>query len=251
MVVYWDLMVVDNLCVNALLAYLARWVMRAKRSVWRVPLAALLGTAAVFPYLYIGQVWAQILYKIGVLFVVAAPLGKGVREYGKCMAVYAILSMLLGGVCYACGLVDTKNGLTLIGHGGLLGVVCLGCLALVIAVRFLVRLVGKRRHAVSISISLKGGKKQELHALYDSGNLVVDGYGRGVVFVDTKWQGKLDAVESEECVQVQSVAGSRICTLYEVQNCQIYSQDKSHIVERVCIAFVPLGKVDALLPSSL
>ena len=256
MVVYIEWVLADNLALDMLLAYLTRTLLRQKPVWWRVLFSAAVGTALVFPFLYIRPTWARILYKVAVLVGVCLPLADSGRLLRKSMVVYAVLSAMVGGVYYL--VTDThlvQQAGVLTTSGGKVALVAASVLAvlyLVRQVRGIAREIAHRRHTVKVQL-VSGKQFVFVSGLYDSGNTVLAPNGRGVIFLSPKVADAIEARKTEDKVDVRTVQGHNSFELYQIERVKIYCDGKVNIVEQVNVAYARdnLSDCDALLPYHL
>ena len=256
MVVYVEWVIADNLALDILLAYLTRILLRQKASLWRILFSAAVGTALVFPFLYIAPLWARILYKFAVLSAVCLPLSDSLRLWRKCLVVYAVLSAAFGGLYYlfagsafelSFGAISTTGGRVAL----LAASVTIG-LYLVRQVRGLVRELRLKRHSVKVQL-FNGERFVFVSGFYDSGNTVLAPNGKGVVFLSPKVQSTIGTMSEKGQIEVRTVLGKNTFALYQIDAIKIYRDGQVNTIERVNVAYSRdnLSGCDALLPYNL
>ncbi len=186
-------------------------VRRRKVRVWRVLLSAALGCTTATVYA-IAPEWAQILIRILLAPIMCAILmsaqGKTVmRKIGYFLgttAVFVMLTFFTGGVVYG---VSYATGIDIKSYA-LLGLIAMAVCALLICVRLIVRkrsLQGKTTCKSTISV---GEVTVSVHALCDSGNLLIDeASGLPVVILSQEVEDKLDDFVLEGYISVSTVGG--------------------------------------------
>ena len=256
MIVYIEWVIADNLALDLLLAYLTRLLLKQKPTWWRVLFSAAVGTALVFPFLYIEPTWARVLYKVAVLVAVCLPLADSVRLLRKSLVVYAGLSVLVGGVYYLATdtHIDPAAGV-LTTSGGKVALVASSVLVatyLVRQVRGIAREIAHKRHMVRVQLQC-GEHFVFVSGLYDSGNTVLAPNGRGIIFLSPKIADVIVARKTDSIVEVRTVQGSNLFDLYQIERVKIYCDGSVNTIEQVNVAYARdnLSGCDALLPYHL
>lgn len=246
----------DNFALDMLLAYLSRTLLRQKPTVWRLLFSAAVGTALVFPYLFVEPIWARILYKIAVLLAVSLPLSDTLRLLRKTLVVYAALSAAFGGLFYLVTNTDVLfSGGALVSSGGVVaavaGSILLG-LYLLRQVKGIVKEHLNKRHSVRVQL-VEGERYLFVNGFYDSGNTVQASDGKGVIFLSPAVRDKIGALVPKDSVVVKTVQGATVFELYQIECVKIYSGGNVNTIQRVNVAYSRdnLSGCDALLPYNL
>ena len=255
MIVYVEYVLADNLLLDAFLAYVCCLLLRAKPSVWRIALSAFVGTALVFPFLYIQPYWARILYKLGVLVAVCIPLSNSLKSLRKNLVVYALCSAAVGGLYYLiCGVTLVPKYGVVQTQGGTLALVagcCLIVLYLLVQLRGLIVEHKHRKNAVKLELQGRHGVRF-LSGYYDSGNTVKAANGRGILFLSPAMRPEIVAAPTHEDVEVRTVVGKTVLSLYKIDTVKIFFRGDIHTIHQVNVAYAQQDmEYDALVPYNL
>jgi len=256
MIVYVEWVILDNLALDCLLAYLTLLILRAKPKVWRVLFSAVVGTALVFPFLFIRPNWARLLYKIAVLVAVCLPLSDSLRSLRRNLVVYAALSAGVGGLYYlatqtsltlAYGVVTTSGG-----RVAVLAAAVLIAVYLLRQLRGIVREMRVKRHLVKVQL-VNGKQFVFVKGFYDTGNTVVAENGRGVLFLSPKIKGELGEMDAKGELVVRTISGRNDFQIYQIECVKIYSEGAVNTINQVNVAYSKdnLSGCDALLSYNL
>ena len=256
MIVYIEWVILDNLALDMLLAYLTRRLLRQRATLWRLVFSAVVGTALVFPFLYIEPTWARLLYKVAVLLAVCLPLSDSVKLLRKNLVVYAALSAAFGGLYY----LITDTSLTLsygVVHtsGGVVAVLSASILSGLYLLRQLKGIVvdlRRRHHLVKVQI-VNGDRYVFVKGFYDTGNTVVAPNGKGVVFLSPKIRDSLGRLSHPENIEVRTISGQNSFEVYRIDCVKIYSEGQVNTIKGVNVAYSKdnLSGCDALLSYNL
>lgn len=256
MIVYVEYVLVDNLFLDMLLAYVCMLLCKTRPSFWRVFFSAAVGTALVFPFLYIKPVWARLLYKVAVLLAVCLPLSFSRKQLRKHLVVYTLLSASVGGFYYLITGISVSPSYGVVHtSGGKLGLVA-GCA--LIAVYLIRQLFGivvnkiHRQNAVKVELPSRLGPRF-ISGYYDSGNRATAQNGRGILFLSPEIRGEIEAEPTGEDILVKTIGGKNMVSLYRIESVTIFSKGKTHTIEQVnaAYAFEKIGDYEALLPYNL
>ena len=273
MTVYLDLLILDNFCADAALLYCAVRTVRGEAKLWRLALAALLGTALGVGYtvlclFYAIPVPVDLILKFGVTLVLpwCALRAKRRRTYALCslaflayMAAFAgLLTALFSGAQPQEGegtLVYTVAGLPS-------GVLVLAAVAFAFLAARAGSALARRAKASAQLCTCKlvlGEKSVTVRALIDTGNKLCDKRGCAVpvadpaavfaLFADTLLSARTPCEE----IAVTTVSGTSALKTFRIDALEIYCADKTHIIRDVTVALGarPLaGEYGLILPSS-
>lgn len=198
MVVYADLLLLDNFCADAALLYCAVRTVRGQAKPLRIALTALAGAAAAVGYTLLGLYVSIpppldffIKYAVAALLPLPAAKFRRKRTYALCSLAFLGYMAAFAGVLTAlfsadmpaageAGLVYTFGGLP----SGVLAAACVGFGAL--AVRLVRALAGQARVAAGClrCVLVLGEKKVGLRAFADTGNRLRGEAGEPVVVAD-------------------------------------------------------------------
>ena len=198
MVVYIDLLLLDNFCADAALLYCAVRTVRGQAKPLRIALTALAGAAAAVGYTLLGLYVSIpppadffIKYAVAALLPLPAAKFRRKRTYALCSLAFLGYMAAFAGVLTAlfsadmpavgeAGLIYTFGGLP----SGVLAAACVGFGAL--AVRLVRALAGQARVAAGClrCVLVLGEKKVSLRAFADTGNRLRGEAGEPVVVAD-------------------------------------------------------------------
>ena len=249
MIVYVEAVILDNFCFDFLLGYLTYLITKQKPRYLPITLSAVFGCVAalIYPLARGLGIWI----KLPVLFICALLLTmrRSFRGYLINTFVYALLTFLLSGIITF--LLGGKMGDGFIGikWGGVVAVVSLATFLLLYAVRQTIGLIGerKRREKFATAELIGNGKSIKINALFDSGNLLTDENGDGVVVTDGKRLEALGALKDIGELHVHTASGSKVLKLVKIPEIRIYSKQGENILTNVTAALSDLPKEYALI----
>lgn len=249
MIVYVEAVLLDNFCFDFLLGYLTYLLTKRKPRYFPIALSALGGSvfALFFPLVF----RYGILPKLFVLLVCSLllTLKKSLRVYLINTFVYTTLSFLLSGIfCFLLG-GKIKNGFIGMKWGGLVSAVSVGTLFLVYSVRQIIGLVEQRKRKDKFATAelINKDKRLRISALFDSGNLLTDKNGQGVVVTDGKRLSALGALLDFGEMRVHTASGSKVLKLVKIPEIRIYSSGGENILTNVTAALSELPEEYALI----
>ncbi len=247
MIVYVEAVIIDNFCFDFLLGYMTYLFTKQKVRYLPIALSALVG--CVFALLFPLIRSFGLIVKIPILFfcTLLLTLKRSLRTYLKNTFVYATLTFLLSGVISF--LLGGEEGFIGIKWGGVVGAASVGVFVTLYIARQVIGLIKERKTASKYATAelINGEKSIKINALYDSGNLLTDENGEGVVVTDLRYieaLGKLSAF-GEMCVHTAS--GSKVLTLVKIPEIRIYSEEQENILFNVTAALSDLPKEYALI----
>lgn len=249
MIVYVEAVLLDNFCFDFLLGYLTYLLTGRKVRYFPIVLSAIVGSALalVFPLISRFQLFA----KIAALLICSLllTLKKSLRAYLVNTFVYAALSFSLSGIfCFLLG-GRMENGFIGLKWGGLVCVVSVGTFLLLYGVRQTVGLIAgrKRKEKFATAELFNKGRSVKISALFDSGNLLTDKNGEGVVVTDQRrLEGLGDLTDYGE-MRVHTASGSRVLKLVKIPEIRIYSRAGKNILTNVTAALSDLPEEYALI----
>ncbi len=249
MIVYVEAVILDNFCFDFLLGYLTYLFLRRKVRYACVVLSATVGSliALVYP---LAKGYGM-LVKIFALFVCSLllTLKRSVRSYLITTFVYAVLSFVLSGIfCFLLG-GKMANGFIGLKWGGLVCIVSVGTFLLLYTVRQTIGLIGERRRKEKFATAevFGNGKSIKISALFDSGNLLTDQNGEGVVVTDQRRLQALGDLREAGEMRVHTASGSRVLKLVKIPEIRIYSRGRENILTNVTAALSDLPEQYALI----
>lgn len=249
MVVYVEVVIFDNFCLDFLLAYLTLMLCGKKVGVFKVILSAVVGSISALFFPLVPQVFSH-FYKVATLMLcsILFCFPCSLRDYFVSAFLYLILSFLLSGmISFLLG--GNGNGLIGASFGGAVGVISASAILLIYAVRQIRGLVKQVKHREKRVIAelFNREKTLRLDALYDSGNLLTDQSGKGMVVTDQKRLSALGALSSVGEMRVDTASGSRILKLVKIPKIKIYSKEGENILTNVTAALSDLPDEYALI----
>ena len=249
MIVYVEAVLLDNFCFDFLLGYLTYLLTRQKARYFPIALSALAGSgfALVFPLVAKYALAAKILALL--VCVLLLTLKKSVRLYFINLFVYAVLSFTLSGIFTFLLGGKMKDGFIGVKWGGLIAVISVGTLLLLYMARQTVGLMGEGRRRAKFATAelINGGNSITISALYDSGNLLTDQNGEGVVVTDQKRLQALGTLSDFGEMRVHTASGSKVLKLVKIPEIRIYSARGRNILTNVTAALSDLPEAYALI----
>lgn len=249
--VYIELVIFNNLAVDLLLILSAMALRRRKCAVWRVMLAACVGSgvATAYPLLVYGwQIAVRVLLAPLMAIVFSKPQGDRFRDKFidslATLAVFILLTMLAGGVVYG---LSFATGVDINGYPAL-GLVALACCVLPISARIVAR---KRTRAASTCLATLSckGSIVKLEALCDSGNTLVDGVsGLPVVILSRHAEECLGERPIEGMIEVETVSGKSDLALIMLDSVEVRGISFKALG---ALTHRQLGKYDVILQGSM
>lgn len=248
MIIYVEAVILDNFFLDSLLAYLTLSLVRARVRFFQVVLSALVGSGAALLMPLIGQ---HIPIKLLVLMVCTAifSLPCSPRTYLVNTFVYTMLSFLLCGILSFLLGGRMQEGFIGVETGGAVGLSSLAVIILLYAVRQIKGLISRHklrdRYAVAEIVGTE--KSIRIHALFDSGNLLKDDEGKGVVVTDRRKIRSLGKLVTCGEMEVHTATGSKVLPLVKIPKIKIYSESGTNILTNVTAALSDLPKEYALI----
>ena len=162
---------------------------------------------------------------------------------------YAVLSFVLSGIfCFLLG-GKMANGFIGLKWGGLVCIVSVGTFLLLYTARQTIGLIGERRRKEKFATAevFGNGKSIKISALFDSGNLLTDQNGEGVVVTDQRRLQALGDLREAGEMRVHTASGSRVLKLVKIPEIRIYSRGRENILTNVTAALSDLPEQYALI----
>lgn len=219
--VYIEVVILNNLALDALIVYAVLLLRRRKVLKLRFLSAVAVGAAVATAYPLLPE-WAEIVVRVTLAPVVAALFEKhhGIKDYIISLALFCTVTFALGGtvagVSYLVG-VDLNGYLVL-------GTVAGAALALLVAVRCILRARGRTARKICDAGIVVDGIEFRAEALCDSGNALTDAVsGLPVIIVSESfaesvcgWHGSERASRIEGFVQLETVSGGASLPIVKV-----------------------------------
>ena len=249
MVVYVEAVILDNFCFDFLLGYLTYCITKQKQRYLPITVSAVAGTvfALIFPLIRSFGLFV----KVPMLLLITALLTmkKGVRGYLINTFFYSVLTFLLSGIVTFLLGGRMENGFMGSEWGGVVGALSLGAFLLVYSVRQIVGWMRERKQKQRFATAelINGGNKVTISALYDSGNLLTDDNGEGVVVTDKRYLLELGELSEYGEMQVSTASGSKVLKLVKIPEIRIYSDGSENILFNVTAALSELPEEYALI----
>ena len=104
MTIYLDVVLLENLCMNYIILFATGYIMKIKMKQWRLVVSGLLGGVyAVVSYLNILPIYSRLEMKIllSVIIVYLAYHSKGIKQLGKQLVIFYLISFAFGGCAFA------------------------------------------------------------------------------------------------------------------------------------------------------
>jgi len=269
MIIYLDLLIIDNFTADFALLYLAVKTVKGKVKTWRLALSSLIGTAlavlyAIFTLYYRLPAVVEILVKYGVLMglaIIACPSTRK-KTIPLCVVAYLAYNFAFAGLLTALFTrVEVQHGQTLAYtvYGVPTGVLVGALVFFVWISKKTVAKISKRKKQLSYIADCEifyKENKVSARAYMDSGNLLtVNGTP---IFLATKalaikvlgdyiFIGKTKAIK----VDVQTVNGKSEISAFKIDKIEIYYAKEKNIIKDVALAISPLkmqGEYDLIAP---
>lgn len=269
--VYLDILILDNFCADAALLYCAVRTVKGEAKLWRIFLAALLGTAlgvgyTVFKLYFTVPAAVDFFVKYGVAAVLPLPAAKFKRKrtYALCSLAFVGYMFALAGMLTALFSRISPNAgkgeLTYTLYGIPSGVLAAACVAFAfLGLRALKLLKNHCKTAVYVCtcrLTLRG-KTVEAKAFTDTGNRLKDGRGKPVAVAERSLalallaDGLFKGKTASERLEVTTVNGKSEFPAFKIDELEIYSGKKSNILKDVTVAVSPhplAGEYSLILP---
>lgn len=249
MIVYVEWVLLDNFCLDFLLGYLTLRIIGNKVKFFGVFLSAALG--CLFALLSPMITKYVLLFKVAVLFLstVFLSFGKSLRGYLVLTLVYAVLSFALSGALTF--FLEGKLSYSFVGvkRGGVIAVISGGAFFFLYSVRQAIGLMKekKRRSKYAVAELVSGARSVKLNALFDSGNLLTDSEGNGIVVSDERAIRALGELASIGEMEIHSAGGSKVLKLVKIPLIKIYSEGKENTLNNVTVALSDLPEEYAVI----
>lgn len=241
MVVYVEILLLDNFFVDLLIGYCAVWITGHNSKKAKQFLSAAAGSLLTLPLPYIPG-YFSILYKVFVLLICTFILyfKKNVRGYLKITLIYSVISFLLAGIIVWLFNMESSDltNTFVYDRGGLAGFTALGMLLLLYFIRQIIGF-NAERHVQSKLIKASIINKDislDVTALIDTGNLLLDSNGRSVVVANAEVIAKIGELEQMGDMVVNSATGSKILHLVKLPQMKIYYSDSVNTLENITVA---------------
>lgn len=268
MIVYIDMLIIDNFCADAALLYCAVKTVKGEARPLRILLCALLGTALGVGYtlfrLYFSVPAAvDVIVKYGVALALSVPAAKfrTKRACALCCLAFVGYMAAFAGILTALFPAEAAAG-----QGGVVfvsetipsGVLVAGCVAFSFAAVRLVRLLASRARAGALTfpcVLRLGEREVKAKGFADTGNRLTDGRGQGVVVADPAAALALVRGQSppREEIEAVTVGGKTFLTAFRIDEIRIYYRGGENIIRDVTVAVSPnplAGEHSLILPSA-
>ena len=224
--VYIEVVIVNNLAVDALIVYAVLLLRRRKVMPLRFIAAVLAGAAAATAYPLLPE-WGRLLVRVALAPLMTAVFLKhrGIKDYIVSLALFLVVTFALGGT------VTGASYLAGFDLGGylVLGVVAAAALALLVAVRCILSVRAKTSRRVCPAKIAVGGEEFSVDALLDTGNTLTDSVsGLPVIIVSERfaagvdgWHGRERAANIEGFVELGTVGGNASLPIVKVDGVSV------------------------------
>ena len=182
MTIYLDVVLLENLCMNYIILFATGYIMKIKMKQWRLVVSGLLGGVyAVVSYLNILPIYSRLEMKIllSVIIVYLAYHSKGIKQLGKQLVIFYLISFAFGGCAFAL-LYFIRPQDVLIQNGVYIGTYPIKIALLGGVVGFIITYIAFRvvktkmkKKDMIYTVTIKVNEKQvTLKAILDTGNLL-------------------------------------------------------------------------------
>ena len=249
MIIYVEAVILDNFCLDFLLAYLTLLLAGQKIRYFPIILSATIG--CLFALFYPRISFLGLPLKIVVLLVNAFLFTgkKPLRIYLVNTFVYLLLSFCLSGLLSFLLGGDVSGGFIGVRPGGAVALLSISVFFLLYAVRQVRGLIAERQRKSKYAVAelINRDKKIRIGALYDSGNLLTDRNGESVVVTDRAHVQELGDLTAYGEMNVRTASGSKVLQLVKIPEIKIYSQGKENTLINVTAALSDLPDDYALI----
>ena len=268
MVVWLDLLIIDNFCADAALLYCAVKTVKGQARPLRILFAALLGTALGVGYtlfrLYFSVPAAvDAVVKYGVALALPLPAAKFRTRRACalcCMAFVAYMAAFAGilTALFPAQAEGETGGVVFVAESIPSGVLVAGCVLFAFAALRVVRLLASRVRAGSLTypcVLRLGEREVKAKGFADTGNRLTDARGQGVVVADRLAALALVRGQSppREQIEVTTVGGKTLLTAFRIDEIKIYCGGGENIIKDVTVAVSahPIaGEYGLILPAA-
>jgi stage II sporulation protein GA (sporulation sigma-E factor processing peptidase) len=192
--VYIEVVVLNNLALDALLVVSTLFIRRKRLKWWRILLPSAIGAAcaAAYPIL---PIWAQIVIRAALAPIMCAVMVKygGVKDYLVTLLLFAGLTFALGGTVYG---ISNLTGIEITGYISL-GISAASALAILVVVRAFMLRMGKISKKICTAKLVICGESITVKSMCDTGNTLTDSLtGLPVVIVSKELEQRLTAINN-------------------------------------------------------
>lgn len=233
---YVEIVLFNNLALDALLILCTLTLRRKKAVWWRVLFSSVIGAGVAVGYAVAPEVW-KIVIRIVLAPILCALFAKygSVRDYLITLAVFALLTFALGGITEG---ISHLTGVALTGYITL-GLIAAGAVILLISVRaFAAKRSKAARKIIDIKLSVHG-RELNLKAMCDTGNALTDSVtGFPVIIASEKAESQFmidgGCKEIEGYIEVKTISGE--------SSMPIVRLDGIEVEGRRCSAYAALSR---------
>lgn len=184
MTVYLDIVLIENLCMNYIILFATGFIMKLKMKHLRLILSSLLGSIyAILAYMQVLEIYSTMIMKIilSICMVYIAFVPKNIRAALKELLIFYLVSFVFGGCALALlyflkpedifminGMYIGSYPLKVVLLGGIVGFVIM-----YIGFKVVKGRMNKKKLVYQVEIEIDG-KKVELKAMLDTGNMLKD-----------------------------------------------------------------------------
>jgi|GEM_PF-2566853 len=230
MTVIVEYVLLDNFLFDFLLAYLVSCIIKIKKL--PIVLSALLGCTLALIYPIIPEKYS-VLYKLFTLFVSVLPLciKQNLKKSIGITVIYISFSALLSGLIYL--FLDGKlKGVIFYNEGGKVAVISACAITGTYFIKQIIGIIKNKAVGKFVKIKLSDGKKTvSADGFFDSGNQCQFN-GEGVNFLSKRLSSKLQMEEIGK-IELETVNGKSIESVYQIKEIEIYSKNTTHIFTNV------------------
>ena len=250
MIIYLDVVLIENLCMNCIILFATAYVLKIKRNHIRIVISALLG--GIYSILaYVGnlKIYSNIIAKIilSVLMIFIAYMPKSWKQIIKEILIFYLVSFLFGGCAFAL-LYIVKPQEVLIKNGILIGtyplkIAILGGLmgfALVSISFYIVKSkLSKKNIYCNLTIFFEE-KEQTMKALIDSGNMLKEPVSNLPVIIVEKSE-LYNIIPKNVLMKLEQIIGGD-----DIE--ELYQENELKFINRIrTIPFKSIGKENGML----
>lgn len=192
MIVYADIVFIENLIINYVILYVTTLLKKIKVSYFRILLSAMCGSVyAIVSIIVSDNIISKVILSI-VMILIIYPI-KDIRKFLETLAIFYLVSITTGGAAIAISYlvngykINTVNGATIVDFPILFSSIglILGIILIKITINNVKSKITQKNIFYDVEVFI-GNKKTKIKALLDTGNMLKDPISQKPVIVATK-----------------------------------------------------------------
>ncbi len=196
MIVYVDLIFIENMIINYAILYMTIYFNHGKRSAIKIFISSLIGsTYAVIIIInnniFINNIVVKILLSLLMVYIICPH--NNIKKIGEFVIVFYIISLIGGGLSIALeytifnNSINIKNGIMIVNYPSIISAI--GLILGIIIIKILIRNINKNISTKNIYYDIEiiiDGKKAKIKGLLDTGNMLEEPISKNPVIIVTK-----------------------------------------------------------------